>query len=82
MSGFCQSCGVRLTPEAKFCGNCGGATDSKPSVKDAPPNISRLPRLSLKPKEVGTLQSGFGILLFVVGGLGLIIAFFSFLFLL
>lgn len=41
----CPACGAHVTPEDKFCGNCGATLGTGRVVADAPPAANRVPSL-------------------------------------
>ncbi|MGD0450380.1 MAG: zinc ribbon domain-containing protein [Candidatus Bathyarchaeia archaeon] len=52
---YCENCGTQLNPNAKFCGNCGAATNKSPVNPQQPPEQFYPP--SPSPPVASTIQS-------------------------
>jgi uncharacterized membrane protein len=73
---YCKNCGANLSPESKFCENCGQPIDAAPTITQESYKAPQAPTPSLKPRPrrdaafwLGTIGGIFGIFL----GAGLLV---------
>lgn len=70
---YCENCGKKINPEAKFCGGCGQQFTDSPPSQTPPAYVHVSPTPAHKAKLPGTrMLNVIGILAIIFGSLGLL----------